>query len=118
MVATAQQLLDLVGETVTAESTALAQGIVDKAILYVEQYQAGNEPDPSVPVVVPASIVDGAVLACAEDIWVRTKAQNGIVLTNYDSGEDGGGVVVRIGRDPLVPVRPLLAPWYPPLGFA
>lgn len=118
MVVTAEQLLGQVNATVTPASTALAQLIVDKALLYVAKYRLDSEPDPDVPAVVPEVIDDSAVLACAEDIWVRTKAQNGIVLTNYDSGEDGAGVVVRIGRDPLVPVRPLLAPWYPPLGFA
>lgn len=118
MVVTAEQLLERVRATVKPETTALAQTIVDKAILYVAKYRIDNEPDPDVPVVVPVEIDDGAVLACAEDIWVRTKSQNGVVLTNYESGEDGSGVVVRIGRDPLAPVRPLLAPWYPSIGFA
>lgn len=117
MAVTGADLLEQVNALVTPESTALAQKIVDKALVYVAKYRLDSEPCPDVPVTVPEVIDDGAVLACAEDIWTRTKSQNGIMLTNYEGAEDGG-TVIRVGRDPLAPVRPLLAPWYPPLGFA
>ena len=118
MAVTAADLLNRVGATSDAESLALATTIVGKAALYVTRYRENNELDPETPAAVPETIADGAVLACAEDIWERTKSQHGIVLTNYQPGDDSSGVTVRIGRDPLAPVRPLLAPWYPPAGFA
>jgi hypothetical protein len=112
---TGADLLEQVGGD---ESDAqLADRIVARAERYVTKYREDSEPDPAVPVTVPEEVLDGVVLACAEDIWTRTKSQNGVMLTNYEGAEDGG-VVVRVGRDPLAPVRPLLDPWYPALGFA
>jgi len=113
---TAADLLARVGGA--ASDNTLAQACVGQGVLYVAKYRESMDPDPLVPVTLPEAIEDSAVLACAEDIWVRTKAENGIVLTSYQPGDNGPGVVVRIGRDPLVPVRALLDPWYPPLGFA
>ncbi|MFI6428471.1 hypothetical protein [Promicromonospora sp. NPDC050880] len=116
MAVTGADLIEQVGGDPEAD-LPLADKIVARAERYVTKYREDSEPDPAVPVVVPEEALDGALLACAEDIWTRTKSQNGVMLTNYEGAEDGG-VVVRIGRDPLAPVRPLLDPWYPPAGFA
>lgn len=116
MAVTGTDLIEQVGGNADTDA-ALADRIVAKALFYVAKYRADSEPDPDVPVTVPEEIDDGAVLACAEDIWNRTKSTNGVMMTNYDGPEDSG-VVIRVGRDPLAPVRPLLAPWYAPLGFA
>jgi len=116
MAVTGADLLNQVGGD--ASDAGLAETIVAKAQVYVAKYREDSEPDPAAPVTLPELIEDGAVLACAEDIWTRTKSENGVMLTNYQPGDDGPGVVIRIGRDPLAPVRPLLDPWYPPLGFA
>ncbi len=113
MAVDAAGLLDRVRATVSEANTALATKILALATGYVTKYQLDQSPDPDNLVEIPAPQLDEATLACAEDIWVRTKAQNGIVLTTYQPGDDGSGVTVRIGRDPLVPVRPLLRPWLP-----
>lgn len=109
MAVTADDLLELVraGEA----DRALADRCVTLAPLYVARYR--QEQDPTGSVAIPPEIVDQAVLACAEDIFTRSKSQNGVILENYQPGDDGAGVVVRIGRDPLAPVRPLLRPWLP-----
>lgn len=93
---------------------ALATRCVGQAVEFVTRYQDDSDPDTLIEV--PPTIVDAAVLACAEDIFTRSKSQNGVMLTNYDSGEDGSGVVVRIGRDPLASVYPILRRWYNPVS--
>lgn len=59
--------------------------------------------------VIPQVILDEAILTAAADQFQRRKAPNG-VLNVYDAG-DGSPVPVRVGRDPLAAIRPLLAPW-------
>ncbi len=108
---TASELMDQVGAT-SEKGRLLAQRCVTLAPLYVTRYLEEQSPGPT-PVVVPAAVLDAAVLACAEDIYTRSKSENGVILENYQPGDDGSGVVVRIGRDPLAPVRPLLRPWLP-----
>ena len=112
MTVTAADLLTQVNAGVA--DTALAKRCVSRAVDYVTQYQVDSDPDDLISV--PTGIVDEAVLSCAEDIFVRSKSQNGVVLTNFDSGEDGSGVVVRIGRDPLASVYPILRRWYNPVS--
>lgn len=110
MAITAAVLLELVGSKAPGpEDTTLAQRCVALAIEYVARYAA--EQDPAGVVVIPAVVLEQTELACAEDIWTRSKSENGVILTNYQPGDDGSGVTVRIGRDPLAPVRPLLRPW-------
>lgn len=111
MAVTGADLLEQVGGA--ASDAGLADRIVGIAQRYVDKYQLDMSPDPAAPYVVPPDIADNAVLACAEDIWTRTKSENGVMLTSYQPGDNGPGVVIRIGRDPLNPVRPLLAPWVP-----
>jgi len=108
---TAADLLTQVG----ADSTdnTLAERCVTQAQAYVARYQLDS--DPEALITVPPEIVDAAVLACAEDIFTRSKSQNGVMLTNYDEAEGGGGVVVRVARDPLVSVYPVLRRWYNPV---
>lgn len=111
MAVTAQQLLT----EVNADETALqlAERCVTEADLYVTQYQADSDPDSLITV--PPAILDAAVLACARDVFARAKSQNGVMFTNYDSGEQGEGVVVRIARDPLTSVYSILRRWYNPV---
>ncbi|MFJ2297384.1 hypothetical protein [Oerskovia paurometabola] len=112
MAITAAVLLDLVGAGQQAPGDAeLAQRCVVLAAEFVARYQA--EQDPAGVVVIPPVVLEQAELSCAEDIWTRSKSENGVILTNYQPGDDGSGVTVRIGRDPLAPVRPLLRPWLP-----
>lgn len=111
MAVTGAELLSRVGGA--AADAGLADKIVALAVVYVEGYQLAMSPDPEAPYDVPAEPLDNAVMACAEDIWNRTKSENGVMLTSYQPGDDGPGVVIRIGRDPLAPVRPLLALWIP-----
>lgn len=111
MAVTGEDLLERVGGA-SSEST-LADTIVALAVTYVDGYRLAMSPDPDAPYVVPEEPTDNAVLTCAEDIWTRTKSENGVMLTSYQPGDNGPGVVVRIGRDPLAPVRPLLALWIP-----
>lgn len=115
MAVTADDLLELARASSDADR-ALAERCVTLASSYVAKYRQDQDPDGTVAV--PPPVVDNAQLSCAEDIFTRSKSQNGVILENYQPGDDGAGVVVRIGRDPLASVRPLLAPWYAPLGFA
>lgn len=111
MAVSATELLDRVGAD--AEDQQLAEKIVTLAPLFVARYRAAMAADPQNLPTVPDEVLDHATLACAEDIFTRTKSQNGVVLTNFQPGDDGSGVTIRIGRDPLAPVRPLLTPWIP-----
>ena len=56
----------------------------------------------------PASIRRRATLEVAADLYHRRSARTGIA--GFDDS-DVAPAPVRINRDPLVPARPILAPW-------
>lgn len=61
---------------------------------------------------VPIDVLDRAKLLVAVEQINQDKAPNGVVNQAYATGE--GDVVstpVRIGRDPMKPAYPILAPW-------
>ena len=62
-------------------------------------------------VVIPAEILDEAVLTAAADQFQRRKAPNGVLNQVFDNGD--GIVPVRISRDPYDSIRHLLSPWVP-----
>lgn len=111
MAVTAADLLNEVGAEATDQN--LAQRCVTRALLFVVRYQ--QDSDPEALITIPADVVDEAVLRCAEDIFTRSKSTNGVMMTNFDGAEDGG-VVVRVGRDPLAPVYPIFRRWYNPVS--
>ncbi|MEU4386774.1 hypothetical protein [Promicromonospora sp. NPDC023805] len=111
MAVTAQNLLTEAGADET--DLPLAERCVPLALSFVTQYQL--ESDPEELITVPPIVVDEAVLRCAEDIFTRSKSTNGVMMTNFEGAEDGG-VVVRIGRDPLAPVYPIFRRWYNPVS--
>lgn len=67
-----------------------------------------------VPVVVPETVVDRAVLEVAAELFHRKQTKNGISqFATVDTPSP-----MRIARDPLVAARPLLAPYLTRGGFA
>lgn len=91
-----------------AACVAQAQALVDK---YVDDYCSPSSP--------PEEVSDRAVMEVAADLWARRKAPNGILNQQFAAGDGDVGVTpIRISRDPLIPARPILAPWVTPLGFA
>ena len=59
-------------------------------------------------VTIPESVLDRATLEVAADLYHRRSARNGVA--GFDDN-DINPVPVRINRDPLVPARPILAPY-------
>lgn len=57
---------------------------------------------------VPARVMARAVLEVGADLYHRRSARNGIA--GFED-TDMAPAPVRINRDPLVPARPILAPW-------
>lgn len=57
---------------------------------------------------VPAEVIDNATLSLTGELHLRASNPGGVV--SYA----GGDTVVRVTRDPLVSIRPLLAPWVVP----
>ena len=57
---------------------------------------------------VPARVMARAVLEVGADLYHRRSARNGIAAFEES---DIAPAPVRINRDPLVPARPILAPW-------
>lgn len=69
----------------------------------------GTAPD---PLPVPAEIHDKAVLLVCVEAINQTLAPNGVLNQVYDLGQgEMSSTPVRIGRDPLKPAYPVLAPW-------
>lgn len=61
---------------------------------------------------VPAEILDRAVLLVAVEQINQDKAPNGVLNQFFDAGVgDASATPVRIGRDPMKPAYPILAPW-------
>lgn len=59
--------------------------------------------------VVPPKSYDRAHLLVANEMLQQDLAPNGILNQQYDDGD--GSVPIRIGRDPLTPAYPILAPF-------
>lgn len=61
---------------------------------------------------IPREVVDRAVLLVAIEEINQDKAPNGVLNQTYDVGTgDVTSTPVRIGRDPMKPAYPILAPW-------
>lgn len=106
-----------------ADSTdaSLAGRVLESADELVAAYLgSATRPDPVTgePITIPDSIRDDAVRVCAVDLFNRAKAPNGVLMSQFDPTGEGAGVVIQANRDPLLSVRPILAPWTVPLGFA
>lgn len=109
--------------SVTAEDFAkyLNQGAVEAgmddalatATAAVDEYVRANVPS-DLPV--PTPILDQAVIEAASNLWDRRNAPGGQLTAGY--ADPDVGAPVRVSRDLLAPVRPLLAQWVTPLGFA
>lgn len=66
--------------------------------------------------VIPSSTLERAKLLAANECLQQNLSPNGVLNQQYDLGD--GSVPLRVGRDPLTPVYPLLARFITPLGFA
>lgn len=87
--------------------------IITQAADLVDEYMRANVPE---GVMVPPSIEDQAIIEAAANLWDRRLAPGGQLNQAFGDGEVAAPI--RISRDPLAPVRPLLAQWTTPLGFA
>ncbi len=68
--------------------------------------------DPAGPV--PVELLDRATLEVASRLFTMRQAPGGIVNQQYAAGDGTGVGPVRIARDPLQPIYPLLARWAVP----
>lgn len=66
--------------------------------------------------VIPPATLERAKLLAANECLQQNMSPNGVLNQQYDLGD--GSTPLRIGRDPLTPVYPLLARFIAPLGFA
>lgn len=66
--------------------------------------------------IIPPATLERAKLLAANECLQQNLSPNGVLNTQYDLGD--GATPIRIGRDPLTPVYPLLARYVAPLGFA
>lgn len=120
MTVTAANVLAEVGAD--AEDADLAARVLTEAAELVRKYlQDHADPAAAVewpdgypadwPTDIPDPILDRAVLGVCVHLFNSSKAPNGVLMQQYDSGDDGSAVALRIGRDPLAAIRGLLAPW-------
>lgn len=79
-----------------SEDTWLLQPTLDTAQALVDSYVGF--------MAVPESVKDRAVLVCGAELWNQRKAPSGI--TQFADFESGQGL--RVARDPLTGVYPLL----------
>lgn len=61
--------------------------------------------------VVPATVVDRAVLEVAADLYYRRRSRNGV--STFD-GQDGMPEPMRISRNPMLAAQPILDPYLAP----
>lgn len=110
MSVTPQDFADYANEGVLEDgmSEALEQGYA-----LVDEYVRANVPD---DLILPGSIQDQAIIAAASHMWDLRRSPNGQMNSAFGNGEVAAPI--RISRDPLASVRPLLAQWVTPLGFA
>lgn len=98
---TLQEFKDYVG---TKDSSDFPELCLDAGNALVGQLIGTND-------TVPNDVHKQAILICASELFHRRSAPNGI-----SQFADGSGQAVRVGRDPLTAVYPLLIPYS--LGFA
>jgi hypothetical protein len=79
------------------------QSILDAASALLTEYVGDAE--------IGDAILDRAQLLVAAEMFHHDKAPNGIVNQQYDTADGTGVTPIRIGRDPLAPAYPLLAPF-------
>jgi len=116
MAVTVAQLLARLGaEESEAEEAARVLALTEHLVL---DYLTEHTPDPLVPLAIPETVRDEAVLRGAVDLYNKTQAPNGVLMTTYDDSGDGSAVALRVSSDPLHSVRTMLAPYVAPLGFA
>lgn len=97
------------------DTTALTQKLSEAKVM-VDQYVLDHLPPGGVPV--PEVMLDAAYMAAAVDLWSRRQAPHGVINAQYDAGADASAVPIRISRDPLAAVRPILAQWCFEAGIA
>lgn len=96
MTVSLQQLQDYIG---TEETGDFISGCLNSAKSLVEKY-IGEVSG------VPTHIEDQAVLIAASELFHRRSAPNGIAQFASMDGQP-----IRVGKDPLSAVYPLLLPW-------
>ncbi len=112
MPVTINDLRDEVGAGAGATVDAKLTRCLAEATKDVTEYLEGNLDDVSV---VPTEKQDQALLVAAADNWYLSEAPNGIVNQQFDVGAgEVGSTPIRIGRDPLRSVRPVLSLWIGP----
>ena len=100
--------IDQVRALVGASSTALPNATVEAYLATAAALIAKHVGDATVP----DEILDRATLLVAVEQFNQDEAPNGIVNQAYTDGlGDAASTPVRIGRDPMKPALPLLAPW-------
>lgn len=96
----------MVTATQVAEYLGVAAGTDVSALLAAAEAMIAREiGDAEVPV----EVVDNATLALTGELHLRASNPGGVV--SYA----GGDTVVRVTRDPMTAIRPLLAAWVVPL---
>lgn len=88
-------LADFVG---TGTSDAYVQTCWSTAVALVDAYVGSAT--------VPAAVLDRCYLECGSELFHRRNAPNGVAQFNEVTGTP-----VRIARDPMVSVYPLVAPY-------
>lgn len=116
MAVTVERVRKRVGAS-TADDDVIADKLA-QAVELVDNHIAESVPDGTDPPEIPAAILDGVVEDVAAELFHQAKAPNGILNQQFDAGGMIASTPVRIGRDPMAPARPKLAPWLPSLGFA
>lgn len=95
---------------------AIEDGMADDLAVATElvlEYVSAHVPT---AVHVPDAVHDRAVVLAAENLWGRRQAPTGQLNEAWGNGEVAAPI--RVSRDALAPVYPLLAQWTTPLGFA
>jgi hypothetical protein len=109
-----------VGAQATPANDAKLTKCLAIATELVNKWIADNVPDAEIVPdhdEVPEVMFDQAVLTAAADIWHQSKAPNGVVNQQFQPGigtADLAATPIRISRDPLRGVRPLLSLWIGP----
>jgi hypothetical protein len=99
---------DQVRDDINASASSVPEEKIATALAVAEALVAKHIGDTDVP----AEIVDRAVLLVAVEQINQDKAPNGVLNQFYEASVgDGSATPVRIGRDPMKPAYPVLAPW-------
>lgn len=104
MSVTNDQVRDKLNASVSAVSEDEITAAIDVAAVLVTNYIGDALVDPL--------IIDRATLLVAVEQINQDNAPNGVLNQTYDVGVgDIASTPVRIGRDPMKPAYPVLAPW-------